>query len=329
MGPAGVRRPLVAGAKLLGLLAGLLLCVLLAFRAAASLREGPVQPPPGMTNFAAPGAHVAAVVAGPEDGPRVLLVHGSAGWSGFWRDVTAHLASRGWRVIAVDLPPFGWSGRDPRGQYDRVSQAKRLSAVLAAVGSEPAVVVAHSFGAGAAVELAVRQPEQLNGLVLVDAALGQFDVPESGGVAAALRLRALSELATAATVTNPVALGPLLRPMLARKESAEPWLEVLRAPMRREGTTAAYARWLPSLFLADNKEISRRSSTLRQMRVPVSLIWGAADPVTPLEQGQRIAALTRARSLAVLPGVGHIPHIEDPDGFLAALDAALPTVRGS
>jgi pimeloyl-ACP methyl ester carboxylesterase len=36
-----------------------------------------------------------------------------------------------------------------------------------------------------------------------------------------------------------------------------------------------------------------------------------------------LARLVRARSFARLPGVGHIPHIEDEAGFLAALDAAV------
>jgi len=61
----------------------------------------------------------------------------------------------------------------------------------------------------------------------------------------------------------------------------------------------------------------------RAIRVPVTLIWGRADTVTPLDQGERIAALTNARSIEVLPGVGHIPHIEDPAAFDAALDGAL------
>ena len=69
--------------------------------------------------------------------------------------------------------------------------------------------------------------------------------------------------------------------------------------------------------------LSRSSEKLRTIRVPVSLIWGEADTVTPIAQGKRISDLTRARTMQVLPGVGHIPHIEDPRRFKAALDRAL------
>jgi pimeloyl-ACP methyl ester carboxylesterase len=313
------------GGEAAGGLLLLLILVLAAFRIAAAMRESGAPAPAGTRMVATPYGAVAVNLAGPENGPPVMLVHGTAAWSGFWKDVAAHLAGRGWRVIAVDLPPFGWSEHDPRARYDRIAQAERLEAVLAALAGRSAVVVGHSFGAGPATELALRHPRRLRSLVLVDAALGTLDGPgKSGG---ALRLRPLAEAATAATVTNPAATGPLLRSLIARKDQAEPWLPVLRQPMRRRGTTAAYARWLPSLFATDDGALSRRSADLARLAVPLALIWGEADTVTPIAQGRRIAALGRARSFAILPGVGHIPHIEDPQGFLAALDSAIAADR--
>jgi pimeloyl-ACP methyl ester carboxylesterase len=129
-------------------------------------------------------------------------------------------------------------------------------------------------------------------------------------------------------MTNPLLTDRLLRSMVARKESAAPWVATIQQPMRRRGTTAAYAAWLPALFATDDGGLSRRSAELRLITVPVALIWGEADTVTPIAQGEEIARLVRARSFARLPGVGHIPHIEDEAGFLAALDAALAEEGG-
>jgi pimeloyl-ACP methyl ester carboxylesterase len=303
----------------------LLLLILAGFRVAAAWREDGAPPPPGTQMVATPYGQVAIGLSGPAEGPPVMLVHGTAAWRGFWKDVAAHLAARGWRVIAVDLPPFGWSEHDPKARYDRIAQAERLAAVLAAVAGRPAAVVGHSFGGGPATELALRHPGRLRSLVLVDAALGELDAPARNG--GPLRFRPLAEAATAATVTNPAATGALLRSMIARKEQAAAWLPVLEQPMRRRGTTSAYAAWLPSLFASDDGALSRSSADLRHVAVPVALIWGEADMVTPIAQGRRSAGLTRARSFATLPGVGHIPHIEDPKGFLAALDSALAPDR--
>jgi pimeloyl-ACP methyl ester carboxylesterase len=303
-----------------------LIVLLVILRVMAAVREQDVEAPPSTIRFETPTGAVAARLSGPADGPPIMLIHGTAAWSGFWQQVADHLAGRGWRVIAIDLPPFGWSGRDPQGRYDRATQAERLAAVLRTQSKE-AVVVGHSFGAGAAAELALRHPGELKGLVLVDAALGEFDAGQEGATARALGFRPLAELVTSAAVTNPAALEPLLRSMIARKEQASAWVPVLREPMRREGTTSAYAAWLPNLFSKDDGSLSRRSENLRKIAMPVSLIWGEADTVTPLDQGKHIAELTRARSLKVLPGVGHIPHIEDPRAFLAALDASLTDVE--
>ncbi|MEG3150768.1 alpha/beta hydrolase [Sphingomonas sp. ZT3P38] len=298
------------------------IAILLLFRVAAAMREHDDAIPASSTLIATPLGRVAVALSGPENGTPVLIVPGTAGWSGFWRGVSLHLAARGYRVIAADVPPFGYSDRDPQARYDRPAQAARLAAVLQTVaGNQPAIVVAHSFGAGAATELALRAPTRVRQLVLVDPALGLLDPPAhaGSGVLPSIVLQPV----VAATLTNPMATSSLLRPMLARKEAAAPWIDTIRAPMRRSGSTAGYAAWTPALFAATDAGLSRRSAGLAGMRPPVALIWGEADTVTPIAQGEALARIFRARSFQRLPGVGHIPHIEDPAQFLAALDRAM------
>lgn len=326
---SGVWRAGTIGLKTVGWMLAAIFVILLVLRGAAAAREGGSPQPSDTQIITTPTGTVAIQASGPAGGPRLVIVHGTAAWGGFWRDVAASLRKQGWRVIAVDLPPFGWSGHDPQARYDRISQAERLAAVVTATGPGPATIVAHSFGAGAATELALRYPARVRGLVLVDAALGQLDPTADTAMAGAMRIRPLAELVTAASLTNPAALPPLLRSLLANKDSAKPWVATLRAPMKRDGTTSAYAAWLPNLFAARDGALSRSSAELGQIKVPVAIIWGGADTVTPLAQGQRLAALTRARSLVVLPGVGHIPHIEDPRGFTAALENSLKMLQAA
>src|ERR671913_2410227 len=104
------------------------LVLLVILRVMAAVRENGAEAPPGTVRFQTPTGAVAARLSGPADGRPIMLIHGTAAWSGFWRQVADHLAGRGWRVIAIDLPPFGWSGRDPEGRYDRATQAERLTA---------------------------------------------------------------------------------------------------------------------------------------------------------------------------------------------------------
>lgn len=314
--------------KGVGWLLGLVVALLLVFRVVAWAGESETARPSQTSMVATPLGRVAVQLSGPEDGRRIVLIGGTAGWSGFWRNVAAHLAARGWRVVAVDLPPFGYSEHDRQGRYDRTSQAARLEAVRAATGGEGAVVVGHSFGAGAALELALRS-RGVSRLVLVDPALGPLDpAPQGGGIAGwALGQNWIAQPVTSASMTNPLLTGRMLRSMLAKTEAADAWVETVRQPMRRRGTTAAYAAWLPALFASDDGGLSFRSAEVRRLRAPLHLIWGEADTVTRIAQGEALAQVVRPASFARLPGVGHIPHIENEAGFLAALDAAIGEAR--
>lgn len=307
------------------------LMALLLLRGWAWLREAPTPLPHDMRLVETSLGPVAVDITGNASDPTVLLIHGSAGWSGFWKDVSSGLARKGWRVVAVDVPPFGYSVHDAQARYDRTSQALRMGEVIAAVSDGPVIVVGHSFGAGAATELALRYPERVRSLILVDAALGALD-PEKGDHSLAervLSVEPVSQAAASAAITNPYALEPFLKSMLARKETAASWVPVLQQPMRREGATTAYARWLPHLFAKDDGAWSRETARLKAIQVPVSLIWGAADPVTPVAQGRRLEQLLGARNFVLLDGVGHIPHIEDPSAFGRALDSVLEPDRRS
>jgi pimeloyl-ACP methyl ester carboxylesterase len=301
----------------------LIVALLLLFRIAAAFRERSEAVPATSTLVATPLGRVAVALSGPVAGTPVMLIPGTAGWSGFWRDVSRHLAGRGYRVIAVDLPPFGYSDRDPQLRYDRAAQARRLAAVLKALApNRPAIVVAHSFGAGAATELALRAPERIGRLVLVDAALGILDPPGAPASGGLIHQPIVMQPAIAASLTNPWALPALMRSLLARKDAADPWIETIRQPMRRTGSTAAYAAWAPALFSTNDGGWSWRSDRLAAMKPPVAIIWGEADTVTPIAQGERLARILHA-PLQRLPGIGHIPHIEDPAHFLPALDRAI------
>jgi pimeloyl-ACP methyl ester carboxylesterase len=261
--------------------------------------------------------------AGPADGPPVLLVHGSVGWAGLWRETAAALAAQGWRAIAFDMPPMGWSDRDPTATYDRATQGRRVAALARALDIRP-VLVAHSFGAGAASEAAMAAPEAFSGLVIVAGALA---VGQGSDAVLPLPLRphVVREVLSAATVTNPWISGPLVRMYLFRKDRADPYLPLLSQPYALQGASSAVADLVPSL-LTTPRVPSTDPAAWAALDLPLALIWGAEDTATPLAQGEALAELTGA-PLTVLPGIGHIPQMEDPAAFAAALLAALEAVR--
>ncbi|MER5780400.1 alpha/beta hydrolase [Streptomyces mobaraensis] len=114
------------------------------------------------------GVELNVALAG--SGPAVLLLHGFPHTWELWTDVMAELSGR-YRVIAPDLRGFGRSGRSSAG-YDARSLADDAEALLTALGEPSAAVVGIDAGAPPAFLLALRRPERVRRLVLMESLLG-------------------------------------------------------------------------------------------------------------------------------------------------------------
>jgi pimeloyl-ACP methyl ester carboxylesterase len=270
--------------------------------------------------------------AGPVDGPLVLLVHGTGAWSETWRATLTALADAGFRAVALDLPPFGYSERPTDAGYTKAEQGARILAVLDALGPTPAVLVGHSFGGGPTVEAALQRPERVRALVLVDAALGigvdgEPPAPPPALVRAALAIGPLRTSLVAAFLTNPSFTRRLLRGFIADPTAAtDERVAVYQRPLTIWGSTAAIATWLPELVAPPSPSRSESAAAYRALAMPVVAIWGDRDTVTPLAQGEQLVGLVPHGRLEVLPEVGHIPQIERPDAFNALLVRSLTTL---
>ena len=264
--------------------------------------------------------HVFVQEKGPAGGVPVVLFHGTAAWSELWRHTIDALAAAGFRVIALDLPPFGFSDRP--GSYTRRDQAARVNDVLDQLKADPAIIVGHSFGAGAATELVMRYPDRARALVLVDAALGLTSAPSEPRLL--FRPQGIREILVSLTITNPLATRVLLQSLIEKKERALPeYIEILQRPTSLRNSTPDIAGWLYYFAGDDRTADSADRSAYPRLTIPVAILWGDKDSTTPLEQAHDLQKLLPRAALTVLPGLGHIPQIEDPEAFNAALLAAL------
>lgn len=119
------------------------------------------------------------------NGPTVVLVHGLGGRVDQWLPVARRLASRH-RVVLVELPGHGLSPMPPPFTLDQATAA--LEATLAKTAPEPFLLVGHSMGGVVAVNLALRHPGRVRGLVLVETVLRPgLDDAERRGIRSALR----------------------------------------------------------------------------------------------------------------------------------------------
>jgi pimeloyl-ACP methyl ester carboxylesterase len=111
-----------------------------------------------------------------DSGPRVVFVHGLFGQGRNWTTIARRIAEDGHRVTLLDLPNHGHSPWTERVDYG--DMAEFVAAELALLG-DPVTLVGHSMGGKVAMHLALRWPERLRALVVVD--IAPTDYPESGG----------------------------------------------------------------------------------------------------------------------------------------------------
>lgn len=257
------------------------------------------------------GAQMLVLRAGPASAPPLLLVHG-LGQNGFtdWLPVLPALA-RQWRVLAVDLPGFGYSP-SAGSRLSPTQLARVLDALLLREARGPATVVGHSLGGAVALRLAAEHASRVAALVLVNAA----------GI---LQRTAFSKHMAALPLDGVPA--PLKEPAARAREWGQRLIEqVFGLPV----DPAALLRdndWLWQLVLRDRNSVNAAlalleenfSAAVHQVRQPVQVIWGEADGITPLRTGELLARRLPHAQLHGMPGIGHAPMAQAPQAFEALL----------
>lgn len=261
---------------------------------------------------------------GPPGGPAVLFVHGTGAWSQVWRRTMDTLAAKGFHVVAVDMPPFGFSERPPTADYTDEAQGRRILEVTEALHLTGITLVGHSFGARPAMEAYFLDSLRFSRIVLVDAALGLDEMgkvrPQRLALRTLLAIAPLRNALVAATLTNPAFTGRFLRRVVSDRSTVTPeYVTMFQRPFTVEHTTPAIGAWLRPFLLSHERSLVVMSPLYESIGVPTLLLWGDSDSVTPIAQGRRLAKLIPGATLVELPGVGHIPAIEAPDQFDAAL----------
>ena len=254
-------------------------------------------------------------------GPVLLLVHGMGGGYENWREVIGPLA-RNYTVVAPDLPGHGASAPSS-GDYSVGALAVGLRDLLLALGHEHATLVGHSLGGGIAMQLAYQFPELAERLVLVSSGgLG----PE---VSLVLRAAALpgSELWITASAWTASWLGPAVGRGLAavRFRPSPATVDVARgyASLADSGRRAAFLATLRSVINVGGQRIDASDRLYLTAGMPTLIVWGQRDSIIPVSHGERAHAAIIGSRLEIFDGVGHIPHLEAPERFVAVLERFL------
>jgi pimeloyl-ACP methyl ester carboxylesterase len=266
-----------------------------------------------------------------ESGPRVVFLHGLFGQGKNWTTAAKGLAD-GHRVTLLDLPNHGHSRWTERVDY--LDMAAVVADELASYG-EPVSLVGHSMGGKVAMQLALRRPELLRALVVVDIAPveyplqgGRTDDPDEEASPFAAYIAAMRELDLASLTSRAEADAALQSAVPSRMVRS-----FLLQSLSREGTgDGAGWRWLLNLNL-----LARDLGELRRFPDPppgatfdgpVLWIAGANSHYVLPGDRARMDELFPATRLVRVKNAGHWVHSEQPEVFLETLRRFLEQAEG-
>ena len=265
--------------------------------------------------------------AGPSDSIPVVLFHGTGSWSEIWRNTIDQLVQNGFRVIALDIPPFGFSGK-PLGteHYTTENQAARINELLDKLNISKAIFVGHSVGSRAPLEALLMRPERVLKLVLADAALGfdkdtanpHFKQNNPGFLKNGFfGFKTLRNAVSRSSGTNPSVTRTFFEAFVYRDEAiSDKHIAMLQKPFAAKNLSVAYADWFEQLENSSpHNSMVSDFENLKTIKVPVLLIWGDKDDITPLWQAYALIDIIPESTLQVIENTGHIPYIENPEEF--------------
>jgi len=249
------------------------------------------------------------------EGDPLVLIHGIATDRRIW-DLASPALSRERRVVALDLPGFGQSAPvDDDFELERVAQ--RIARGLAGRGLRgPVDLVGHSLGGGVAITLAALRPRLVRRLVLVaPAGLRPFPAAISRLLASGAE-RALAARRRAAPLAE-VAWGRRLLLAMTAADGAGMPPALARQMIEASESARRTAPALAAITSADLRPL------LAGTDVPLGVIWGEADRTVPIRALDDLVSARPDARVIRLPDAGHVPMVERPAAFTAALERLL------
>jgi len=254
--------------------------------------------------------------AGPEDGRKVVLVHGFSS-PGFVWDMQFHaLADAGFRVLRYDQYGRGYSDR-PNIPYSDDLYDRQLLQLLDSQGVNEAVtLVGLSMGGATTIRFTDRHPERVDRFVLFAPAGFAVDLPVYANV---LRVPVLRQWLLKA-VGDRIVLKGVEERVTTDPAMAAAFRENYMTQLAFKGYKRALLSTLLYNPLTDLEDIYVR---VGKQGKPCALFWGTDDTVVPYDQHDKVQQAIPHIQFIPLEGGGHTANYEMPDRVNPALIAFL------
>ena len=234
-------------------------------------------------------------------GPTILLIHGFPLDGRVWEPV-ADILSRSLRVIVPDQRGFGRNA--PADAFTMRDLANDIADLANQLVIAPCAIAGLSMGGYVAQTIAKYNPDTISQLILVDTK-ADADTPEGKTKRDAMAAVALSEGAIGVTQQ--------MLPNMLHPDAPPQTLAALKTIMESQhGPTLAAA----CIAMRDRDDFTE---FLKTSKLPLGLIYGLADAISPPALGRAIADAVPAAKMIEIENAGHISPIEQPQAVAEAL----------
>ncbi|MBV8825209.1 MAG: alpha/beta fold hydrolase [Hyphomicrobiales bacterium] len=237
--------------------------------------------------------------------PAVVFIHGIGGNARIWGPQLASFAAAGFRPLAVDLPGYGT--REPVDRMDFDMLAADVEAQVARLGLDRPIVLGHSMGGMVAQTLLRRGPQAWRAAVL------SCTSPAFGDPTGKFQKKFVAD--RIAPLDAGHTMAQLAPAMVASVSGSAPDPAGRKLAIETIATTSerSYRAAVHCLVGFDER------ANLPHIGVPVLCLAGEHDRLAPPAVMERMAARIPAARYVCLQGVGHLPNIEAPPAFDAAV----------
>ncbi|MFW5786090.1 MAG: alpha/beta fold hydrolase [bacterium] len=238
-------------------------------------------------------------------GPPAMLIHGLGASTFSFREISPWMAESGYVVVAVDVPPFGYSDRRDRAMdavrhdllWGLADTLEEDPSLLGARVTGPWTLVGHSLGGRVAAGMARSRPDQVADLVLLAGAV-QFE--QNRASLPFVTTDPVSRLLEASLreLGSPDSVASVLATAYGETPSGEA-IQGYYEPFTVPGTVPAVVHF--------SSQALQEIGPLREISARTLLIWGNEDTWVPIAVGYRAAARIPDSLMIVVPGAAHIP----------------------
>jgi pimeloyl-ACP methyl ester carboxylesterase len=240
----------------------------------------------------------------------LVLIHGTGASLHTWEGWVNELKTQR-RIITMDLPAYGLTGANPRGDYSMEYYSEFIDKLLTKLAVNQCVIGGNSLGGGVSWNYALTYPQKVQKMILVDA--GGYQM-KSKSVPIAFQIARIPVIKNLFKYVTPrsIAESSIKNVYIQDEKITEALIDRYFELTLREGNRQAFLDRMSGSSKNSKEVFENKSDKIKTIQIPTLILWGEGDGLIPTEVAQKFHDDLPNDTLVIMKNLGHTPMEEDP-----------------